>query len=106
MQQRRVSLALVRRRLAQVRDQGGLQFHRFLQALEGGAFDAHVDERGQRRVVAGDAPPLQVVQRAANPFGAQARRAHQLVGGDAFVRAGLDQSLGDPQQLAAICLRD
>ena len=55
MQRRRVSLALVRRRFAHVSDQGGLQFRRLLKTPERGTLHARVDERGQNRVVAGDA---------------------------------------------------
>ena len=66
-----VSLALVRRRLAHVRDQGGLKFGRVLQAPGGCALHAGVNERGQNGVVAGYAQPFQIVQGAAHALGTQ-----------------------------------
>ena len=43
-------------------------------------------ECGQREVVTGNAEPLQVIERPAHFLGAQAGNAHQLVGGDSFIR--------------------
>ena len=73
MQRRGFALAQVRRRLAHVPDQRGLQLGGGFEALAGRALHAGVDERGQGRVVAGDAQPLQVVERVANALGAESR---------------------------------
>ena len=102
MQQRRISLAEIRRRGTKVLNQGNLQTVRLLQPLSRVSVDSNMHEGGQRRVVACDSQPLQVVQGTPHAFGAQARDADQLVGGDAFVRVSIDQRLGDGEQLPAV----
>ena len=106
VQRRGFALAQVRRRLAHVPDQRDLQLGGGVEALAGRAFHAGVDERGQGGVVAGDAQPLQVVERVANALGAESRHAHQVVGGESLVRPGIDQSRGHAFQLAPIGLGD
>ena len=106
MEGRGAALVHVRGRFPQVGDQGAFQCRRLLEALARGTRHARVHERGQHRVVAGDAQPLQVVERTAHAFRAQPGDPHQLVGGDALVRVRVDQGLGDGQQAAAVVVRD
>ena len=106
MQRGPVSLLQIRRRGTQMRDEGGFQTVGLLQPLPGAALDPRMDECGQSGVVAGNAEPLQVVQGGSHAFRAQAGDAHQLVGGDALVRVGVDQRLGNGQELAAVVVRD
>ena len=80
VQRRCAALAQVRRRLAHVPDQRGLQFSGRFEAFEGRALHPRVDEGGQDRVVAGDAQPFQVVERVAHTLGAETGNAHQVVG--------------------------
>ena len=101
MQRQALSFLLLRRRLLQVGNQGVFQLRGLLEASQGVALDALVDEGGQGHVVARDAQRFEVVQGAPYPFGAQARAAHELVGGDAAVHRRLHQGAGDGQQFLA-----
>ena len=106
MERGHIAGAHVGRHLAEEGDQAALQRRRLLEAPRRPALHAPVDEGGQHRVVAGDPQSLQVVQGVADALGGQARRAHQLVGGDALVRVRFDQRLRDGQQLAAVAVGD
>ena len=71
---------LVRSPLAHEVDQTLLQRLRLTEAPARRTLHPGVDEGGDRRVVAGDPQPLQVMQRFPHPLGRQTRCRHQLVG--------------------------
>ena len=66
-------------------DQGNLQRDRLTQTLLRSALHTIVHERGQYRVVAGDAQPLQIVQYSAHTLGTEPGHPHQFVRAYAFV---------------------
>ena len=83
-------------------DQALLQRSGLLETPPRGMLHPGMHERRERSIVAGDAQPLQVVERPPHPLGSEAGGRHQLVGGDALVRVGLDQRLADGQQLLPV----
>ena len=70
-----------------------------MEASHGVALDTFVYEGRQGHVVAGNTQGFEVMKGAPHAFGAQAGAAHEFVGGDAAVSGGVQQGLGDVQQL-------
>ena len=102
VQNRRLPLRKVWRKLTQFRDQRA--FHRggLLEPATRRSLDANVHERGHCSVVACDAERREVVERFAQPLSRQASDAHQLIGREALVCGRIDQRCNQLQQLGAI----
>ena len=77
----------------QLGDQRGFQRAGRLEALLRGIFDADMEEGSHSRVVAGNAQPVQEIQRLAQGRGLETGADHQFVGSDAFVGRGDHQNL-------------
>ena len=106
VQRRRVSDRQVGGCLLHPLDQLPLQFVRLGEPAVRRVSHTDVDERGHLGVVAGDPEPLQVKERSPHPLGAEPRRHHQHVRGDALVGVRVDERLGDVRQASAVTVID